>query len=261
MNFFRLVRTISTKLLGHRMTKVLIGIYFSWTRKVIPYETKSWWDTSFYKGDISDSSTISSGKSIMSTKYHYNSVENLILEDLINSRINCSSLSVLDIGSGAGHWIDFWDSLGSSPITGVDISYKVVQFLQSKYHNSKNVSIYSGLVSDHLRRNTTKYDIVNAIGVMFHIVDDHEWKDTIKMISNRMNPGGRIYVGGLFWMINGLDVQIDDNNLSNKRVRSKTRWAKCLKEFGFKSVKVIYNQSSKRIIDTLPENNILVASK
>jgi hypothetical protein len=106
-----------------------------------------------------------------------------------------------------------------------------------------------------------EYDIANAVGVMFHIVDDSEWQNTISAIANVLKKGGLLVAGGHFGLLDGLNVQIDKDGGINKRLRSKRRWVRALKEAGFRSIKVYRNNVYLWINDSLPENNILVATK
>jgi hypothetical protein len=96
---------------------------------------------------------------------------------------------------------------------------------------------------------------------MFHIVDDNEWEDTIACIAKSLNKNGHFIVGGHFGYLDGLNVQIDQEGNINKRLRSRMRWKKNLKEGGFRKVLIKNNKSYLFIEDKLPENNILIGVK
>ena len=117
-----------------------------------------------------------------------------------------------------------------------------------------------------------RYDIVNAVGVMFHIVDDGAWLQAIRNLSGSLAPGGLIAIGGQFgWLTR--DVQFHRNDafpnwqelhnapedrgvLMNKRIRSLCRWRWAARQTGLKVVRVIRTP----VVWSLPapENNILL---
>lgn len=43
-----------------------------------------------------------------------------------------------------------------------------------------------------------QFDVVNAIGVIFHIVDDAKWENAIKNLFSLLKPEGILIVGGDF---------------------------------------------------------------
>ncbi|HEY9035625.1 MAG TPA: hypothetical protein VIM96_02830 [Pseudomonadales bacterium] len=96
---------------------------------------------------------------------------------------------------------------------------------------------------------------------MFHIVDDSEWEDTIRAVSSSLETGGVFVVGGHFGMVNGVNVQIDKDGAINKRLRSKRHWIKVLRSAGFKDVTVYRNYAYLWVNESLPENNVLIATK
>src|SRR5262245_1933164 len=98
-----------------------------------PYEASTWWDETFFTGGLSDRQTIAADKSALSAAYHYASVELLILRHLRNRRAELTGAHCCDLGSGSGHWVDFYLTLGASRCAGIDISEKSAAFLRTKY--------------------------------------------------------------------------------------------------------------------------------
>lgn len=250
------------KQLVRKRGKVVRGILNTYIyKKGQKYDSTKWWDASFYTEGISDRQTISQKKSVITAKYHYASMELLILKHLKNNEISFKQASILDIGSGSGHWIDFYKSLESCTITGMDISISSSNHLKNKYSEDSSIEIYQGKALEVISKLTGYYKIVNAVGVMFHIVDDNEWEHTINAIGKITKKGGIFVVGGHFGFLDGLNVQIDANGNINKRLRSKNHWIYTLKEAGFNSVRVYRNYSYLWIKDSIPENSVLIATK
>ncbi len=245
-----------------KQAKMGLGVLNTYIRKKgRNYDDGEWWDASFYNKGISDRQTLSSNKSVITAKYHYASVEMQILKHLHNNGISINRAHVLDIGSGAGHWIDFYKTLEPFSITGMDISISSFKYLQDKYAEDNTIEIYQGKAIEVINKLNGDYDLVNAIGVMFHIVEDSEWENTIYAVGNILKKGGLFVVGGHFGLIDGLNVQIDKDGGINKRLRSKSHWAKLLKKVGFTKMKLYQNSAYLWIRDSLPENNVLIATK
>lgn len=242
--------------------KILIGLLNTKFRKHgVPYNANSWWDSDFYVSGVSDRQTISPKKNEISSLYHYCSVEQLILRHLFNNNIATDNISVLDIGSGSGHWIDFWQKLGASYIDGIDISESSIDHLKSKYLHNESILVHHGRSVDVIRTLNRRFSVVNAIGVMFHLVDDQEWEDTITAVADNLDSEGIFVIGGHFGILDEINVQIDQSGHINKRLRSKRHWVRKLRESGFSTCRLYRNNAYLGIRDTLPENNILIARK
>lgn len=223
------------------------------------YDPAEWWDSTFYTKGVSDRDTLMQ-RDPLTTRYHYSSVELQVLRHLRNSGFKVEGSAVLDIGSGSGHWIDFYRSLGSARSVGLDISLSSVNYLKEKYAAEPDIRILHGTASDVLTQLDASFNVVSAIGVMFHIVDDSEWLDTINKIAGVLQKDGLFIVGGHFGYLNRLNVQMRKGQI-NKRLRSKRHWTKALTAAGFSNVQVYSNNAYLWINDILPENNVLVAVK
>ncbi len=71
--------------------------------------------------------------------------------------------------------------------------------------------IHHGKAFEILKKLDESFNLINAIGVMFHIVDDSEWINTINAIAKVLRKNGLFIVGGHFGSLNGLNVQIDND--------------------------------------------------
>src|SRR5262249_2408377 len=111
-------------------------------------------------------------------------------------------LRSLDIGSGTGHWIDFFrDVLLVSQLVGVEITAKKSDFLRAKYAPQANGRILrADVVEDSFTRELIggPVDYVSAIGVMFHITDDDRWHAAVKNLAGVLKPDGLMFIGGDF---------------------------------------------------------------
>ena len=135
------------------------------------------------------------------SKYHYNLVENGIMEILFESRINLKDgITVLDIGIGTGHWINFYlEHFNVSELWGVDFCEAPLSNLKKRLTKT-NVSLLQWDISISIPEELMRkqFDIINAIGVMFHIVDDVKWKRAVGNLMRLTGEDGMIIVGGDF---------------------------------------------------------------
>ena len=251
---------LKTKL--YKAAKVANGLYRTRLRRdSSEYDPSSWWDRVFYTQGVSDAKTISPQRSRNSAAYHYASVELLILRHLVNHEIDVRDARVFDIGTGAGHWIDFYLRLGATRCVAVDVSERAIQHVAERHTESPEVEIHHGLFREVLERSQATYDIVNAIGVLFHVVDDDEWNRGLAAIANRLRPGGNLVVGGHFGFFDNLDVQFDEQNHSNKRIRSGAHWKRRLRSLGFQEIVIYRNRAFWFVDEPMPENSVLIARR
>ena len=151
----------------------------------------------------SDSDTINSSYGNMYTLFHYNFIENVIMQNL------ASCESVLDVGSGYGHWIEFYKEIYSSDVDFIDISKRVQINLRMRY----DINGHCGSIH---KFNKGKYEVINAIGVLHHIMNDN---NLIKAIDNLKSMSDTIIVGTAF------DLQRNDKH---RRFRPLEFWEKHL---------------------------------
>jgi SAM-dependent methyltransferase len=224
-----------------------------------PYAAKAYFESwhRVLPVDITDATTISPKARPLPTRYHYNAVENAIIEALTVTPLS-PPLSVLDVGSGAGHWIDFYRAVvGADRLVGVELSQLATKQLRLKYA-SQETSIVCADVSALDFDLGERFDIVNAIGVMFHIVEDEPWRQSIRNLASHLTPRGVALIGGQFGWITR-NVQFDQEAevaLVTKRIRSLRDWRKAARESGLRVVRVYRTRHNRRIVT--PENNLLM---
>ena len=241
------------------------------------YNAANFFDKFHSLSDVQDDrATISPDFPATYAKFHYNALENEIISYIKKHRLDTKV--ILDIGSGAGHWIDFYYSVfNSSNIYGVDISEVAVSRLIDRFKDNDSVNIIQsdvGFLSEADKWGKDTFNLINAIGVMFHIVSDKEWDETIQWCYDKLLPGGLMIVSGLFGIITA-NVQFEPDHFNtieeynnkgrdsilicNKRVRSKHYWKHKLKKSGFR--KVTFMKTKKPGYIHTPENNLLFAIK
>lgn len=226
-----------------------------------PYDSATWWDECFYSRDVSDRDTIAHGKNVYSAGFHYASVEALICRALFEKLRDDPPGDVVDLGAGAGHWIRFYRELGARSIFGVEVSGKAYEGLVQRFGGEPKITLQNAHARKSLEDRLESADLVNAIGVMFHIVQDEEWLETLSAIARATRPQGLLVVSGAFGLVDGLDTQIDRQGRVNKRLRSAGRWKRALRDLGYGEITFYRNRLRRTISDAQPENHLLVARK
>jgi SAM-dependent methyltransferase len=203
-------------------------------------------------------------------RHHYISVESGVIEYFAANRPP-SQPSVLDIGSGAGHWIDFFlEHFDASRVVGLEISERCASQLRTKYAAAHRVEVVEDDVSRPGFDLGQRFDLIVAIGVMFHVVDDGAWALAIQNLSSHLKDDGRIVVGGEFGL-RTRDVgfaSLDEFSswdeflttaapvpLVRKRVRSLRRWRTTARRCGLRADRLHRTRRSRGI--PAPQNNLL----
>jgi trans-aconitate methyltransferase len=247
-----------------------------------PYQGGRFFE-SYYKSlsthDFSDRITLAPDAHPLHSRFHYNATENSMIKYFVRHPIR-DAPTVMDIGSGAGHWIDFWrNTFNASFVYGVDISRTCTEALRSKYAHTENVAILEGDVSRSGVSHDRKFDIISAIGVIFHIVEDDLWHKALINLRDMLNDDGVIVVGGHFgWITQNVQFHVTDdfdsleqamNSLQgaryaqqiyfSKRLRSLRQWKTAARKTGLYVQQVVKTQRVLGI--AAPENNIMLLKK
>lgn len=195
----------------------------------------------------------------ISPLYPYASTEMLILRDFAEHRIT-GVHRVLDLGSGGSHWIRLYRDLGATDIHGVEVSWAPADGGDGP---GEDVTLHDGRIHAALNRYSGEpFDLVNAIGALFHLVSDLEVISALQRIHRHMSPGGTLVIGGNFdlWLM-PIDPPVRLARFLNSRQRSPWWWTRQLRQIGFDDIRIHRNFAYPLVKDRTPENGILVCSR
>ncbi len=105
-------------------------------------------------------------------------------------------LDVLDVGSGTGFWVDAWAELGVGEVVGSDLTATAVEDLRRRFGDREIVQLDIG--GDLAPLDGRRFDVVSAMDVLFHIVDDALYERAVANIHDALRPGGRLVMCDLF---------------------------------------------------------------
>jgi SAM-dependent methyltransferase len=245
--------------------------------RAVPYDARRSWATRYERvltvGELDDASTIKQGSSSLRARYHYNAVENAILEQALQAGFP-ERPATLDVGPGAGHWIDFYRHvLGAGRVVGVELSPAAAAALTAAHAGDPAVSIVEGDVAEEGFDLGDRFDVVNAVDVLFHIVDDGLWSRAVRNLAVHLEPGGRLVVAEHVGVVShdagfrrpdplrGEDPGSGDAGavLVTKRVRSLHSWRECARKAGLTEVAAARIRKSRSLPS--PANRLLVFAR
>jgi SAM-dependent methyltransferase len=136
---------------------------------------------------------------------------------------------VFDGGFGEGVYLEYWRQRGASLVSGVDFSPRAVAAALSRYPQSHLVQ--GDLASRSDLAGFGRYDVVTAIDVLYHIVEDQAWSRAVSNLLGLVNDSG-IFVasdkfpsGGAF------------QPMKHVRRRSLALWTRAFREQGFEIIR------------------------
>lgn len=105
--------------------------------------------------------------------------------------VDWSSARVLDVGSGTGFYVDQWHRLGVPKVVGLDITAVAVEELRRRFPGDQfeQRDVGTELTGD-ARLATRDFDVVSAMDVLFHIVDDAAYGQAFRTVASLLTPGG-----------------------------------------------------------------------
>jgi SAM-dependent methyltransferase len=96
---------------------------------------------------------------------------------------------VLDIGSGTGFYLRLWRELGARQIDGRDLSARAVERLERAFPQSSIRAFDLGAEHPDL---APEYDVVSAMDMLFHILDEDAYRRAIANLAALVRPGGHV---------------------------------------------------------------------
>lgn len=207
-----------------RNVKLLKGVILTYNRKARLYNPNYFWNEVVNQSIQSDRDTIGN-LSELAANYHYASTEKMIC--IVLSLVEMTNpKTLLDIGSGSGHWIDYFLRIFSNieHIDACEISKARCEYLSNKFINEKRIDIHNGSADDIPV--TMNYDIICMIGCAFHIVDDKVMLHVLTKIGTVMRNSSVLIFNDLLPILSHGNQFSPETNEYFKYVRSRKKWRK-----------------------------------
>jgi SAM-dependent methyltransferase len=262
------LKVVARTVLGVRLLNQLVTSRKRGRR--VLYDPQATWNVRYQRsvadGGIDDVVTLNRHGNPRLARYHYNTVENAILERALHAPFP-DRPALLDVGSGAGHWIDFYRSaFDARRVVGIEVAAPAADALRSRYAAEADVAIEELDISGDIELGE-RFDIVNAVDVLFHVVDDRRWRRAVENLGHHLAPGGFLviveYVARIPYDagLRSPDAECgepaaDDVVMVTKRARSLRQWKACGREAGLTLVHTRALRQSRTL--STPANRLLV---
>lgn len=136
---------------------------------------------------------------------------------------------VFDGGFGEGVYLEYWRRRGARAVSGLDFSPRAVAAARARYPESHLVQGDLAARGDLAGFGT--YDVVTAIDVLYHIVDDGAWSRALVNLLSLVDPGG-IFVASDKFPATGTWT-----SMKHVRRRSLEMWRPALRREGFEIIR------------------------
>lgn len=136
---------------------------------------------------------------------------------------------VFDGGFGEGVYLRYWAERGASIVAGLDFSPRAVK---SGRRAHPTFDLHTGdLAKPEDLRDFGRYDVVTAIDVLYHVVDDDAWRSAVGNLLHLTSPSG------VFLFTDKLPREGAYQPMAHVRRRSLAMWEEALAEHGFQVIK------------------------
>lgn len=197
------------------------------TQRVLPdYEPERFWDERYTSLDLTRS-----GHRDLPQAYNrwlYRRKQAVLKRALQRAGWSGTGHRLLEVGAGTGAYIDFWQRLGVASITGLDISGTAAAHVQQRYPQHRFVKrdvTEPGLSAEC----GTAFDLVTALDVMYHVVDDDKLQIALVNVAQVLRPGGLFAIHDQF-------LHRTTEHHGYIRWRSLADWQRLLDTAGFEVV-------------------------
>jgi SAM-dependent methyltransferase len=131
---------------------------------------------------------------------------------------------VLEVGVGTGAYLDLWRRLGAGDVTGIDISGAAIDFLRRSQR--AGTFLQADVTEPSLPLDEGAFDLVAALDVLYHVVDDTRLATAMRHIARALKPGGVLAMHDQF-------LHRASEHHGYIRWRSLDDWQRILQDAGF----------------------------
>lgn len=121
----------------------------------------------------------------------YRVMRSRVLKALASKGVPLQDARVLDVGSGTGFWLAAWRSVGARRIMGLELTAAASQVLRQKH---PDVDIVQGDISAVAPPVDGEFDVVSAMSVLLHVVEDDRWRRALDNLCNVLTSDGWLLI-------------------------------------------------------------------
>jgi len=115
-------------------------------------------------------------------------------------RAGCSPHTVLETAVGVGAYARLWKKLGVDGWVGVDLAQTAVEHLRARFPEATFFQADIAACDDglHTALAGRRFDLVTAIDVLYHIVDEAEFSRALSALAESVTPDGFLLLTDVF---------------------------------------------------------------
>ncbi|MDB5104054.1 MAG: 2-polyprenyl-3-methyl-5-hydroxy-6-metoxy,4-benzoquinol methylase [Fibrobacteres bacterium] len=159
------------------------------------YDAEKYWAERYKEIDISKSGHID--LPVAYNQWLYRRKKERLLQGLVKAGFDPKGASVLEIAAGTGVYVEMWKSLGVGKLCGMDISQNAIDALSVRF---PGYSFHKRDLTDPGLSSLTGggYDLVTAVDMLYHIVDDGDFPAALANLAETCRPGGLLAIHDFF---------------------------------------------------------------
>lgn len=107
---------------------------------------------------------------------------------------------VFEAGFGVGYYLRYWRTRGVTSLAGVDLSHDATENCRLRFptFDLRQGDISKLAQSFDVTHMVELFDIVTAIDVIYHVVDDTAASDAVRALASLVAPGGALLISDKF---------------------------------------------------------------
>jgi SAM-dependent methyltransferase len=153
-----------------------------------PYDARTYWDRLHQEGSLR--SVGQSGLPVELNRHLYAIARRNVLRFIRRHGLVASRpRRVFEAGVGTGFWIPLWTSLGATTVDGCDLAPAAVERLRTIHPGTFTAGDLSAAGVVPADRS---YDLVTAMNVLLHILDDDRFEAGLRNLAGAVAPGGSL---------------------------------------------------------------------
>lgn len=157
------------------------------TKGHVPEDHSEFWENRLDE-DWTESGVGYKALGLAFNSWMYKAREAVFLREAGRSGVGRSS-RILDVGSGTGLYLRWWDRMQPAEVVGSDLTASAVRNLHEHFPDNRieQLDITTGIAPFE----PATFDVVSCMDVLFHITDDDKYRAALRNISQLLKPGGR----------------------------------------------------------------------
>jgi SAM-dependent methyltransferase len=151
------------------------------------YEPDRFWNERLNK-DFSLAGVGHASVGLQFNRWAYRLRRAVLLRALRRVGIGIAGKAILELGFGTGFYLDLWRSLAAAQVTAFDITDVAVTAARARF--PANWRFERADIGQPLPVAPASFDLVTALDVLFHLVEDSAWNGALDNLAGALKPGG-----------------------------------------------------------------------